>query len=84
MMLTCRKDSGIKSPADFRGKTLGVWFCSSEYPFLSWMSQLGIPTDGSSGGVNVLKQGFNVDPIAKQAECVSTMTHEYWQVIDPA
>ena len=26
MMLTCRKDSGIKSPADFRGKTLGVWF----------------------------------------------------------
>ena len=26
MMLTCRKDSGIKSPSDFRGKTLGVWF----------------------------------------------------------
>ena len=48
------------------------------------MSQLGIPTDGSSSGVNVLKQGFNVDPILqKQAECVSTMTYnEYWQVID--
>ena len=48
------------------------------------MSQLGIPTDGSSNGVNVLKQGFNVDPILqKQAECVSTMTYnEYWQVID--
>lgn len=84
MMLTCRKDSGIKSSADFRGKTLGVWFYGNEYPFLSWMSQLGIPTDGSSGGVNVLKQGFNVDPILqKQAECVSTMTYnEYWQVID--
>ena len=84
MMLTCRKDSGIKSPADFRGKTLGVWFYGNEYPFLSWMSQLGIPTDGSSSGVNVLKQGFNVDPILqKQAECVSTMTYnEYWQVID--
>ena len=54
MMLTCRKDSGIKSPADFRGKTLGVWFYGNEYPFLSWMSQLGIPTDGSSSGVNVL------------------------------
>ena len=84
MMLTCRKDSGIKSPADFRGKTLGVWFFGNEYPFLSWMSQLDIPTDGSSGGVNVLKQGFNVDPILqKQAECVSTMTYnEYWQIID--
>ena len=47
MMLTCRKDTGIKSPADFKGKTLGVWFYGNEYPFLSWMSQLGLPTDGS-------------------------------------
>ncbi|MGI9363582.1 MAG: ABC transporter substrate-binding protein [Rhizobiaceae bacterium] len=84
MMLTCRKDSGIKSPADFKGKTLGVWFFGNEYPFLSWMSKLGIKTDGSADGVKVLKQGFNVDPILqKQADCVSTMTYnEYWQIID--
>ena len=84
MMLTCRKDTGITSPADFKGKTLGVWFFGNEYPFLSWMSQLGIATDGSDGGVTVLKQGFNVDPILqKQADCISTMTYnEYWQVID--
>ena len=84
MMLTCRKDAGISSPEDFRGKTLGVWFFGNEYPFLSWMSQLGIPTDGSADGVTVLKQGFNVDPILQgQAACVSTMTYnEYWQIID--
>ena len=41
MMLTCRKDSGITTPADFPGKTLGVWFFGNEYPFLSWMSTLG-------------------------------------------
>ena len=84
MMLTCRKDSGIKTPADFRGKTLGVWFFGNEYPFLSWMSKLGIPTDGGPDGVTVLKQGFNVDPILQgQADCVSTMTYnEYWQIID--
>lgn len=84
MMLTCRKDSGIKAPEDFRGKTLGVWFYGNEYPFLSWMSSLGIPTDGSNNGVTVLKQGFNVDPILQgQADCVSTMTYnEYWQIID--
>ena len=84
MMLTCRKDSGIKTPADFKGKTLGVWFFGNEYPFLSWMSKLGIKTDGSADGVTVLKQGFNVDPILqKQADCVSTMTYnEYWQIID--
>ncbi len=84
MMLTCRKDSGIASPADFKGKTLGVWFGGNEYPFLSWMSKLGYSTDGGPDGVTVLKQGFNVDPIIqKQADCVSTMTYnEYWQIID--
>ena len=84
MMLTCRKDSGVKTPSDLPGRTLGVWFYGNEYPFLSWMSQLGIPTDGSAQGVTVLKQGFNVDPILqKQADCVSTMTYnEYWQIID--
>ena len=84
MMLTCRKDSGIKAPEDFRGKTLGVWFYGNEYPFVSGMSSLGIPTDGSDNGVTVLKQGFNVDPILQgQADCVSTMTYnEYWQIID--
>jgi NitT/TauT family transport system substrate-binding protein len=84
MGLTCRKDSGITSPADFKGKTLGVWFSGNEYPFLSWMSKLGYSTEGGADGVTVLKQGFNVDPILqKQADCVSTMTYnEYWQIID--
>jgi NitT/TauT family transport system substrate-binding protein len=35
MMLTCRKETGITSPEDFKGKTLGVWFFGNEYPFLS-------------------------------------------------
>ena len=84
MMLTCRKDTGISNPEDFRGRTLGVWFYGNEYPFLSWMAHLGIPTSGGPNGVTVLKQGFNVDPLLqKQADCISTMTYnEYWQVID--
>ena len=84
MMLTCRKDSGISSPSDFADKTLGVWFYGNEYPFLSWMSKLNMATDGSAGGVTVLKQGWGIEPILqKQADCVSTMTYnEYWQVID--
>ena len=84
MMLTCLKESGIKGPEDFKGRTLGVWFFGNEYPFLSWMATLGIPTTGGADGVEVLKQGFNVDPLLqKQAACISTMTYnEYWQVID--
>jgi NitT/TauT family transport system substrate-binding protein len=84
MMLTCLKENGVTGPEDFRGKTLGVWFFGNEYPFLSWMATLGIPTAGEADGVEVLKQGFNVDPLLqKQAACISTMTYnEYWQVID--
>ena len=84
MMLTCRKDAGVATTDDFAGKTLGVWFFGNEFPFLSWMSQLNLPTDGSESGVEVLKQGFNVDPILNgQAACVSTMTYnEYGQVLD--
>lgn len=84
MMLTCLKETGITKPEDFKGKTLGVWFFGNEYPFLSWMAHLKIPTTGGADGVTVLKQGFNVDPLLqKQAACISTMTYnEYWQVID--
>lgn len=84
MMLTCLKETGVTGPADFPGRTLGVWFFGNEYPFLSWMSQLGISTEGGETGVEVLKQGFNVDPLLqKQADCISTMTYnEYWQVVD--
>ncbi|MGR3515010.1 MAG: ABC transporter substrate-binding protein [Paracoccaceae bacterium] len=85
LQLTCWKDSGITGPEDFAGKTLGVWFFGNEFPFMSWMSQLGIETDGADdNGVAVLKQGFNVDPLLqRQADCISTMTYnEYWQVLD--
>ena len=84
MMLTCLKETGITGPEDFKGRTLGVWFFGNEYPFMNWMNKLGISTQGGADGVNVLKQGFNVDPLLqKQADCISVMTYnEYWQVID--
>jgi NitT/TauT family transport system substrate-binding protein len=84
MMLTCKKSSGVSTKADFKGKTLGVWFGGNEYPFLSWMGTLGLKTSGATPDVKVLKQGFNVDPLLQnQAACVSTMIYnEYWQIID--
>lgn len=82
--MTCRNDSGVKTPADFKGKTLGIWYSGNEYPFLAWMSKLNYSIDGGPGGITVLKQGFNVDPLLqKQAACISTMTYnEYWQLIE--
>ena len=81
LMLTCRKETGVATPADLKGKTLGVWFYGNEYPFLAWMAKLGLKTDSD---IKVLKQGFNVDPLLqKQADCISTMTYnEYHQVLE--
>jgi NitT/TauT family transport system substrate-binding protein len=84
LLLACRKDMGVATSADFKGKTLGVWFGGNEYPFYAYMTKLGYSTQGGADGVEVLKQGFNVDPILqKQAACVSAMTYnEYGQIID--
>ncbi len=81
LMLTCKKASGVETPKDFKGKTLGVWFGGNEYPFLNWMAKLGYKPDVD---IKVLKQGFNVDPLLQnQAACISTMNYnEYWQVVD--
>ena len=81
MMLTCKKSSGVSSPKDLKGKTLGVWFGGNEYPFLNWMAKLGLKTDTD---IKIMKQGFNVDPLLQnQAACISTMIYnEYWQVVD--
>lgn len=85
LQLTCLKETGVESPDDFAGRTLGVWFFGNEYPFYAWMAQLGLDTDGADdNGVTVLKQAFNVDPLLQgQADCISTMTYnEYGQVLD--
>lgn len=84
LLLVCPKDGAVKSEADFKGKTLGVWFFGNEYPFYAWMNKLNLPTEGGADGVTVLKQSFDVQPLVqKQADCISVMTYnEYWQAID--
>jgi NitT/TauT family transport system substrate-binding protein len=84
MQLVCPADGPVKTEADFKGHTLGVWFFGNEYPFYAWMNKLGLSTEGGADGVTVLKQSFDVQPlIQKQADCISVMTYnEYWQLID--
>jgi NitT/TauT family transport system substrate-binding protein len=84
LMMICPTETGIKTEADFPGKTLGVWFFGNEYPFFAWMNKLGLKTDGSDGGVTVLQQSFDVQPMIQgQADCISVMTYnEYGQALD--
>ena len=84
LQLACRRDSGIRRPADFKGKRLGVWYAGNEYPFLAWMAKLGYRTDGPNPDVTVVRQGAGVELLTgKQADCISTMTYnEYGQLLD--
>ncbi len=83
LQVVCRKDTGIASTGDFKGKTLGVWFYGNEYPFFAWMAKLGYATQGGADGITVIRQAFNADPlIQRQADCISTMRYnEYRQVL---
>jgi NitT/TauT family transport system substrate-binding protein len=83
LMMICPKETGIKSEADFKGKTLGVWFYGNEYPFFAWMNKIGLST-AEGGDVKVLQQSFDIQPmIQKQADCISVMTYnEYGQALD--
>jgi NitT/TauT family transport system substrate-binding protein len=84
LLMICPKSTGITKEADFKGKTLGVWFFGNEYPFYAWMNKIGMPTDGGANGVTVIKQSFDVQPlIQKQADCISVMTYnELGQAFD--
>ncbi|HEY8594517.1 MAG TPA: ABC transporter substrate-binding protein [Devosiaceae bacterium] len=84
LMLICPKENNINSVADFKGKTIGVWFYGNEYPFFAWMNKEGISTDGGPDGVTVLQQSFDIQPmIQNQAQCIHVMTYnEYGQALD--
>ncbi len=84
LMMICPTETGITTEADFPNRTLGVWFFGNEYPFFAWMNKLGLATDGSDGGVKVLQQSFDIQPmIQQQADCISVMTYnEYGQALD--
>src|SRR5690606_38783934 len=84
MQLVCPADGPIKTEADFKGHTLGVWFFGNEYPFYAWMHKLGRATEGGPAGVAGLRQSAGVQPLTQQqAGCTAVMTYNgYWQVID--
>jgi NitT/TauT family transport system substrate-binding protein len=83
LMMICPTETGIKTEADFKGHTLGVWFYGNEYPFFAWMNKIGLST-AEGGDVKVLQQSFDIQPmIQKQADCISVMTYnEYGQALD--
>ncbi len=82
--IICPADGPIKSVADFKGHTIGVWFYGNEVPFFALMNREGLKTGEGADEVKVLQQSFDVQPlIQKQADCIHVMTYnELGQAID--
>jgi NitT/TauT family transport system substrate-binding protein len=85
LQLACRRDSGVMSPPDLKGKTIALWFGGREYPPLAWLSKLRLTTAGGPDGVTVIdQQGAGVEPLLqRQVACVSTLSYDgYWDIVE--
>jgi NitT/TauT family transport system substrate-binding protein len=82
--LTCPASSGIQTPQDLAGRKIGTWFFGNEYPTFAFLNNLGFSYQGENPDVEVVKVGFNVDPLLNgEVDCITTMTYnEYYQILD--
>jgi NitT/TauT family transport system substrate-binding protein len=79
LMLVSKKSQNIQSPADLKGKNVGVWYGGNEFEFLALMDKLGYDPDKD---MNVIKQGFTMDPfLAGQMDAASAMTYNEYEVV---
>jgi NitT/TauT family transport system substrate-binding protein len=79
LMLISRKSANIQSPADLKGKNVGVWYGGNEFEFLALMDKLGYDPDKD---LSVIKQGFTMDPfLSGQMDAASAMTYNEYEVV---
>jgi NitT/TauT family transport system substrate-binding protein len=83
LLMICPKDGPVKTEADFKGKTIGVWFFGNEIPFFAWMNKLGLKEGDGPDNIKVLKMGYDVEPLKQHtADCIASMTYnEFHQAI---
>ncbi len=82
--LTCPASTGIAAPEDMAGHKIGTWFFGNEYPTFAFINNLGLSYQGDDANVEVIRVGFNVDPLLNgEVDCITTMTYnEYYQILD--
>lgn len=73
--------SGIRGPADLRGRRVGVWFAGNEYPLLATLEKYGIDRKRD---VTLVPQSFDMRLFLERAvDAAAAMTYnEYKQVLD--
>ena len=74
------KDSGITSPADFKGKNIGSWGFGNEWELFAGMQQDDVTVDD----INLVQQAFDMNALlAGDIDAAQAMTYnEYAQVLE--
>jgi NitT/TauT family transport system substrate-binding protein len=75
------KTSGIKGPADLRGRRVAVWFGGNEFELLATLEKYKIDRNKD---VTLVQQPFDMNLLlSKQVDAAAAMTYnEYKQVLD--
>ncbi len=75
------KDSGVQTPADWKGKKVAVWFGGNEFALLATLEKYKLDKDKD---VTLVKQPFDMNLLLKrEVASASAMTYnEYKQVLD--
>jgi NitT/TauT family transport system substrate-binding protein len=75
------KTSGIKGPADLRGRRVAVWFGGNEFELLATLEKYKIDRNRA---VTLVQQPFDMNLLlGKQVDAAAAMTYnEYKQVLD--
>ncbi len=78
--LLCRRDLGIRSLADARGRAVGVWNVGDQYNVAYWLSRHGLTT----ADVSLIEQQPNGgDFLDGTVACATAMTYnEYWTILN--
>jgi NitT/TauT family transport system substrate-binding protein len=74
------KDTGIKGPADLKGRKVAVWFGGNEFELLTTLNKYGIDPKKD---VQLIQQPFDMNLLLnRQVDAAAAMTYnEYYQVI---
>lgn len=77
--LLCRRDAGIRRPADIKGKRIGVWNIGDEQDVGFWLRRQGLTT---ADVTLVPQRPDGADLIERTVDCATAMTYnEYWMLL---
>jgi NitT/TauT family transport system substrate-binding protein len=79
LVLVSKKDAGITTPADLKGKKVGNWMGGNEFEILALFDKYKLD---SNKDLNFTKQGFTMDQfLGGEIDAASAMTYNEYQVV---